>query len=714
MDLNVCSRRVHDGFATIRSRPRSRPRALYRSDSEELLKEIGGPYTLPIVSANVPLASEKIHQVPRWSDMGRNKLLENYGTLRRSNKKSHEISNNSKLDKKIILNTFISQKETKDSKNISEDNVYDSLPTKINSNITKSFSNSSTDHNNIQNELDKSLDDRENYYDTVTVENLNSIKKSRELSNEIKSRQPIYDIPNVSCLKDKINHEQTNLITDGNYVPSGDLYRTTAKYIEDINKNLAEIDKSYEELGYASNTNSGYGVINRVVKSDIQDHEESLYRIRRKRNMAPMLPITSDFDENNDDKQINQNTLELRNTIYKIRPNSFGKLPPKLLPRSSSIENTSRHSTGSTSTTTSSTKSTESLYAISESLTNLQHNKITSRSPNNFRRKILPTKLFDDSPSTNVLQRNRSSGGGGGNDITTTLHTQDQSTTFVTLNSRGRILDPEIESDDETRHVTRPRVSGTLRRSRSRVDDIKKKIPNGLSRNNTNENDFGDRHYDTLPCRKTKVSTAPRPLHKSSEDVLDGERTSPKLERSCTSTIDIRNNDIKHENNFSPTDFYPLYLMDATDVILQSQQFKHIQPDSVSSHSSVSPQRIDRHMNNKFSSLSRTRHNSLESNDDNSFVYLTNAVGNNGFATLPRRRNATSSSSSSSSPSSEAGLSGKRHSGTVLEPLYEHAVSNPVKPRGNESTVIPWWELATRKYRHRSCPTLQVNYKNIF
>lgn len=45
--------------------------------------------------------------------------------------------------------------------------------------------------------------------------------------------------------------------------------------------------------------------------------------------------------------------------------------------------------------------------------------------------------------------------------------------------------------------------------------------------------------------------------------------------------------------------------------------------------------------------------------------------------------------------------------GVVLEPLYEHAVSDPVKPRvGGE--VIPWWELATRKFRHRSCPTLEV------
>lgn len=51
----------------------------------------------------------------------------------------------------------------------------------------------------------------------------------------------------------------------------------------------------------------------------------------------------------------------------------------------------------------------------------------------------------------------------------------------------------------------------------------------------------------------------------------------------------------------------------------------------------------------------------------------------------------------------------RRFSGNVpaLEPLYEHAVSNPVKPR-DTTKVIPWYELATRKYRHRSCPSLQV------
>jgi len=76
----VCSRRVHDGYATIRSR--GRPRAVYRSDSEELLKEAGGPYALPRLS-NFRVASEDARQVPRWADLGQDQpLIENYGTLR--------------------------------------------------------------------------------------------------------------------------------------------------------------------------------------------------------------------------------------------------------------------------------------------------------------------------------------------------------------------------------------------------------------------------------------------------------------------------------------------------------------------------------------------------------------------------------------------------------------------------------------------------------
>lgn len=73
-------------------------------------------------------------------------------------------------------------------------------------------------------------------------------------------------------------------------------------------------------------------------------------------------------------------------------------------------------------------------------------------------------------------------------------------------------------------------------------------------------------------------------------------------------------------------------------------------------------------------------------------LYRTTAEYANGFATLPRRVNHKDD---------------RRFSGT-LEPLYEHAVSDPVKPRFNRDNVIPWWELATRKYRHRSCPSLEV------
>lgn len=40
-----------------------------------------------------------------------------------------------------------------------------------------------------------------------------------------------------------------------------------------------------------------------------------------------------------------------------------------------------------------------------------------------------------------------------------------------------------------------------------------------------------------------------------------------------------------------------------------------------------------------------------------------------------------------------------------MEPLYEESVS--FRPRPD----IPWWEIATRKSRYRSCPALQVMYR---
>jgi len=90
----------------------------------------------------------------------------------------------------------------------------------------------------------------------------------------------------------------------------------------------------------------------------------------------------------------------------------------------------------------------------------------------------------------------------------------------------------------------------------------------------------------------------------------------------------------------------------------------------------------------------RIRHNSLESKETDGKVQASV------FATLPRRGNLAKDQ-----PDSLKRFSGNE---SILEPLYEHAVSDPVKPRGTQN-VIPWWELATRKYRHRSCPSLQVN-----
>lgn len=681
MDLNVCSRRVHDGYATIRSRPRNRPRAVYRSDSEELLKETGGPYALPLVS-NVHLTSEQIH--PRWSDIGKNKLSENYGTLRRTPKKTNDPIN-LKIEKKIILNTFVSQKHKEAIKNL-KDKHYDDVPTVNKPEIIKTFLDKTTNQRQIDNNtLIKTSDVEENYYDTVTEESpKNKLYKEKKI-NQVKVRQPIYATPNIPRIKDNTTND-SQLITDGNYVPTGDLYRSTAKYIEDINRNIAEIDKSYEEFSYTSSRNSGYGIINRIPKSETSEHDDSLYRLRRKRNMAPMPPISSDFGgENSDDKNTQQNPNDVQNLSSRTRPNSYGKLPPKLLPRSSSIENTSRHSTGSTSTTTSSTKSTESLYAISESLTNLPRHKVILKSPRITKRIISSSSqatgefpLIQDTLSNGTIRRHRCGV------ESTTLQRRD----IVAAVNRGHNVDPEINSDDENRHGRRPRVTAILRRSRSRVEDMRKS-PQGLPNTIESKNHHCTRRYDTLPYRRTKVS--PRSLHKSSEDVLDGDKSPPSLQRTCASTIDIRNHEIK--NNDRVTD-NQVYLMDATDVILQAEKLRI---------SSSSLQQTES-MPNRFFSLTRTRHNSLESEDECP-GNMTTGVYTGGFATLPRRGNI--SSSPSTSPKDQAT---RRLSGTVpvLEPLYEHAVSNPVKPRGNEN-VIPWWELATRKYRHRSCPSLQVN-----
>ncbi|KOC60556.1 Neuron navigator 2 [Habropoda laboriosa] len=722
MDLNVCSRRVHDGYATIRSRGRSRPRAVYRSDSQELLKEVGGPYALPQLS-NFPIASNDLHQVPRWSDLGNDFLLiENYGTLRGS-KKAAPLEDR----KPITLNTFskVEQrhdglqangasangqgqlKTSSDRSGSNEDSPYDDVPVEgcqQGNHATLHFFQSANNAFKRNDQMNDCFADIQKLNEIETFANNSDeirrngrrnfeVTKLKRLTSGTKDGQPVYAVPNILL---RAGHNRQIAIVDGNYVPSGDLYRTTVKYIEDINRNIAEIDKSYEELKSSSNSkNSAYGVINKIAKGQLLDRPCNLYSYSRKRDMAPMPPISSDFGENLDEKTERQPDSEDKTDIlenylsFKSKPNSYGKLPPKLFPRSSSIENTSRHSTGST--TTSSTKSTESLYAISESLaSDFQHNlELKSKIPIIFKQVLTSTELSDD------------------------------------LESKDEMSSTDDDRPTTVRSLNRLPVTSTIRKNRSRVDSVdrsfmkKDRIPSlskcdvarrtnnnfgnlRLETNSSFDTSYLERRYDTLPSRRSKVSS--RPLHKSSEDVLDGERPVrdrfSSLHRPCASDIDVRarndesfDNRKNLENILDNAEVVPFYLMDATDVILHRQLDR-------TGHSF---QRQDHFSRSRYG---RTRHNSLESEEQEDKDFGDN-YRHGGFATLPRRGN-LSKDQTSNDPH-------RRLSGNVpiLEPLYEHAVSDPVKPRSAEN-IIPWWELATRKYRHRSCPSLQAHVVSAF
>ncbi|KMR05346.1 protein sickie-like protein [Lasius niger] len=752
MDVNVCSRRVHDGYATIRSR--GRPRAVYRSDSEELLKETDGPYALPRLS-NFPVVSEDARQVPRWADLGRDQpLIENYGTLRVVRSRDLEEP------QKVTLKTFsrrdklgtasrndaaqsdlqylkenngenceVQKKDELQTSDVDlcnhygwkcggcarydcDQRVYDTVPLEDDSKIRFFYTGKTSlenDFANIDNNqrdvCKKSREDVENLNNCFTkvsknnyifknhsdshveVENdkLTSVKDEENVKNEIikssktsifkndlenakrgfsKNRQPIYAIPQVFS---KPRRERQLVIVDGNYVPSGDLYRTTVKYIEDINRNLAEIDKSYEEMKASPRT---YGVINRIAKNQ-QDQSSNLFGYVRKRDMAPMLPISADIDEVIEEKNEKESGKDAR---YLRRPNSKGRLPPKILPRSSSIENTSRHSTGST--TASSSKSTESLYAISESLTELP--KISDLQK-------------QDSTWNKISQESRRSD----------LHNQSKSNIDRDISKRikpegSKSKDSSSSTDDEvSMSKNRLPVTNAIRRNRSRVDQAEKpllrkerasneilgRISGKLEQVQSLENRLKDRRYDTLPSRKPRTSS--RSLHKSSEDVLDGERISRKdssLQRSCSSNNDVRRKQSADEDP-AETRRNPFYMMDATEVILKGLLER-----------SNSLQQQD--------CFPKARHNSLNCKEPDGKVQ---SVG--GFATLPRRGNLVKDQSEP--PRRFSG------NGSILEPLYEHAVSDPVKPRETQN-VIPWWELATRKYRHRSCPSLQAHVVSAF
>ncbi|KAG7209342.1 hypothetical protein KM043_015445 [Ampulex compressa] len=743
MDLNVCSRGVHDGYATIRSRGRSRPRAVYRSDSEELLKEAGGPYALPRVS-NFPIATSEFHQVPRWTDFGGERLpIENYGTLRGSGKKGNVLE-----ERRVTLNTFSGKAEPvvgrrseeveangqgqattfpsrnnprytgKEERNGAQPTaVYDSVPpereTSASLNSFRAKSRIFIDEDDLQDGLKKLECRFQEMLSSKMIEGTRKeqespdLEKSREARGKLeavesngtiedtKDRQPIYAVPNVLA---KSRRDRRIVVVDGNYVPSGDLYRTTARYIEDINRNIAEIDKSYEELK-CSSKGSAYGVINKIAKGDTLDRGCNLYGYARKRDMAPMLPISTDFEDSLEERSEKLANLDTSckneaKGASKCRPNSYGKLPPKLLPRSSSIENTSRHSTGST--TTSSTKSTESLYAISESLTELARGKSNAlqeqsrsslsshsiKNPKDARADVASTEGSDEIESkdeTSSTDEERPS--------------SDRSLDRLPVTSAVRKNRSRVDSTDRSACSRKERIGASKYEHRQGKEVCERRSSREREAKGF-DRDYIERRYDTLPYRRPRVYS--RPLHKSSEDVLDGERVDPGcVKRSYASTIDVS----RGEDGPRTLDEFldraavlPVYLMDATDVILRGQIERTSRGFKRQEHFSRP-------------SYGRTRHNSLESEDEAKPSAASCQQGSS--ATLPRRGN-LSKDQVTNDPL-------RRFSGNVpiLEPLYEHAVSDPVKPRSAD-VVIPWWELATRKYRHRSCPSLQAHVVSAF
>lgn len=703
---SVCSRRVHDGYATIRSR--GRPRAVYRSDSEELLKEAGGPYALPRLS-NFRVAGDDARQVPRWADLGRNQPpMENYGTLRAG--KSREEP------RRVILETFSRNESPREDKarngarqetdvqrahrltdrkdrradvgpcdgwkpevcapsdswrESGDRQVYETVPARndpakpfcvvgrtcrenganINDGQRPDDSKEDVEREKMPGKRslksprggrhvpggDSNKSTRRNVKSDVT----RGSKSSSRSESAKEPGLPIYAVPNAFT---KSRRERRMIVSDGNYVPSGDLYRTTAKYIEDINRNLAQIDKSYEQLKASPGT---YGVINKSAKDDFARPAEAhrsadLFGYARKRDMAPMPPIVVGNDVDDTDERSDNGHLR--------RPNSRGKLPPKVLPRSSSIENTSRHSTGST--TASSSRSTESLYAISESFTELAPREEATCSP------LKPSRRGNLRRLSPELK--------GDGDCERTSGIVD-----VRRDDRGESAEePKGETDDDPRGLgalERASVPSAIRRNRSRVE---RETADEKRVRQTLEDRLKDRRCGTLPSRKLRASS--RPLHKSSEDILDGAETSrarPHLQqrqqqRSYSSSVDVNCERRVDEDQARRG---PVYTVDAADVILKGQMER--------------------------SGYTQDYFPSFERREDK--------VQHGGFATLPRRGNL-----SKDQPDPIRRFSGN---GPILEPLYEHAVSDPVRPRGIQN-VIPWWELATRKYRHRSCPSLQVNW----
>lgn len=783
MDVNVCSRFVHDGFATIRSR--GRPRAVYRSDSGELLKETAGPYALPQFS-NFQLISEDARQVPRWVDVGRSQLpIENYGTLpgaksrgpeeprrvtlrtfcKREKHESNSKRSASQLDQRseeyndrngevgserrsnyqadsslydhygwkreysgrrekdfcvdnrricdatpteekdpAILKPFCVLRKTSQENGLTDidNNQYNVFKnyrenTESNHSMQNSkgnyiFRNSSdrveveknkrTEVRDLKNVKNDSLKDpvQMRLKSTLIFKNGHKFQDLEKAKQKILCKnqgQPIYATPNTFS-RSRNQHQMQ--IVDRNHVSSSDLYRTTAKYIEDINKNLAEIDKSYEELKANPRT---YGIINRIAKSELlplRDQSCDVFSYAKKRDMVPMPPITS-IDvhdiavEERSDKQMSSKNK------YLHRPNSRGKLPPKVLPRSSSMENTSRHSTGFSAASAS--KSTESLYAISESLTDISRARVSLKQsdPAWSEQKSLRREKSQNLPKSNrdTMPKKTNKINKHGNEVKSAESKNEMSSSDDDVSIPRRSLD------------IIPPVASVSRRNRSRVDRkaekpllkkergsnvVSDKISDKLEQTRFMKGRLKNRQYDTLPSRRPKISL--NSFHKSSEDVIDGENRIFRENSGLQQKSGIGTTDVNYgqgvNKNIVEAQRDSIYAMDATEIILKGQMER-------SSHSQ--------------DQLSRTKRNSLESEEgNNSKIQISS------FATLPRRGNLLKGQS--------VPLRRFSGNGPILEPLYEHAVSDPVKPRENQN-VIPWWELATRKFRHRSCPSLQVN-----
>ncbi|KAI4503305.1 hypothetical protein M0802_001527 [Mischocyttarus mexicanus] len=741
MDLKVCSRQVHDGYATIRSRGRNRPRPI--TDSEEnLLADSGGgcpggnggngvcSYTLGscIKISGRNFTDDDVHRTSldqRWINNGKT-IVETYGTLRASSRKN-DTRNTNQTTLKTFRQTLTNQNNggvRKEPRNVRRSRscvIVDDKRSNFKNNHNDLIDNVEDKINrDSRNEVERTLksftpiDDRSSRRVIIRQNGLTRskmvqsgtkksvpgivrderMKKSESrltrsefdgvgnliVDKNIGGSEPIYALPN-NASSSRSRRDRRAVVVDGNYVQSGDLYRTTVKYIEDVNKNIAEIDNNFKRSD--KSINSSYGIINKINKDEtICLSDDFCGYLRNRGVMVPMPPISPNFGEhlsdNIDDNKNDNNEPLMCNrkidTTKSLRHLSTSgtrrKLPPNPSIRSSSLSSTSRHSTGST--TTSSTKSTDSLHAIDESINEKTYHLLRERDPGE-----------SISVSASVLDGIESKDDSTDDDRSFVI-TQRQKPCQNTL-----LLD--ANNLEKTRHDYNS-LNGRINFSNlyAKSDDVL--LPINLNNNNNNK-------YGTLPYRRTKERTTGRSLHKSTEDVLD--RTSrEKIEpsfRACSSSIDVSDN-----STFTKDFIYPIE--DATDVILKGQlersrlnlSIGDTFPTTSTTTTTTTTTTIFGFNNN------RTRHDSFKSdtnNDDYGKYFQTL------FATLPRRGNVSNRDQVSND--SPRRLSGNV---TLLEPLYEHAVSDPVKPRSTDN-VIPWWELATRKYRHRSCPSLQVNEK---